>query len=135
MNTAEIWYNGDLRTTARHVKSGEEIISDAPLDNHGKGEAFSPTDLLSTSLVSCMMTIMGIKANNSGIGIRDMKGSLKKEMTSNPRRVKSIEIWLTVFGNFSDREKEMLYNSAINCPVAKSLNPEIDQLLHLEFED
>ena len=135
MKTAEIWYKGNLRTNARHLRSGEEIISDAPIDNHGKGEAFSPTDHLSTSLASCMITIMGLKATQSNIDLKDIKGSLKKEMTSNPRRVKSIEIWLTVFGNFSDREKEMLYNSAINCPVAKSLSPEIDQILHLEFAD
>ncbi len=135
MKTASVEYLGELRTQAQHLKSGNQLTTDAPTDNNGKGEAFSPTDLLATSLLSCMITIIGIKAEQHGLNIRAMNGSLKKEMTSNPRRVKSITIWLVVSGQFSEKEKTLLYNSAINCPVAKSLHPDIDQVVHLDFED
>jgi putative redox protein len=134
MKTAEILYNGNLRTTSKHLRSGIEIISDAPVDNNGKGEAFSPTDLLATSLASCMITIIGIKSEHFGINVVDMKALVQKEMTSSPRRVKSVEIDLTVFGNFTEDEKSSIYDYAINCPVAKSLNSEIDQRLNLEFK-
>jgi len=134
MKTAEIWYNGNLRTTSKHLRSGIEIISDAPVDNKGKGEAFSPTDLLASSLASCMITIIAIKADYFGIKVLDMKALVQKEMTSNPRRVKSVEIDLTVFGDFTKDEKSSIRDYAVNCPVAKSLSSEINQQLNLEFK-
>ena len=127
MITAQIKYTGNLRTQATHSKSGVQIISDAPVDNNGKGEAFSPTDLLATSLVSCMMTIMGIAAEKRNIKLGHLKASMNKIMASDPRRVKVIEIEMEIEENWTDQEKKVLENAAINCPVAKSLNNEIEQ--------
>ena len=133
MITAEIKYTGNLRTQAMHCKSGVQIISDAPVDNNGKGEAFSPTDLLATSLVSCMMTIMGIAAEKRSIKLDHMKANMKKIMASDPRRVKAIEIEMEIQENWTDQEKKILENAAINCPVAKSLNNEIEQRVVFKY--
>jgi len=124
--TATIDYLGDLRTRAIHVKSDNQIVTDAPTDNHGKGEAFSPTDLLSASLVSCMITVMGIIANKRDIAMGKVNGSVEKIMASSPRRVAELNVQLT-FSEYdlSDAEKKLLEDTAINCPVAKSLNAEI----------
>lgn len=127
MITAEIKYTRNLRTQATHSKSGVQIISDAPVDNNGKGQAFSPTDLLATSLVSCMMTIMGIAAEKRSIKLDHMKATMIKIMASDPRRVKVIEIEMEIQENWTDQEKKLLENAALNCPVAKSLNSEIEQ--------
>lgn len=98
MTTSTVTYNGKLRTTAIHLKSNTQIITDAPVDNHGKGEAFSPTDLLATSLASCMLTIMGIKAESMRLDINDSKAEVTKVMSSDPRRVAEIHVKITVTG-------------------------------------
>ena len=127
MITATVKYTGNLRTQATHQKSGKEIISDAPTDNNGKGEAFSPTDLLSTSLVSCMITVMGIAAENRGISFENVNAELTKEMVSEPRRVQRISINIFIKDKWTEKERRLLESVAKNCPVAKSLSKEIEQ--------
>lgn len=127
METAEINYAGELQTKAKHLKSGNEIVTDAPVDNNGKGSSFSPTDLLATSLVSCMMTIIGIEAEKNNIFLGKMNALMTKKMGISPRRVVEIEVKLTFEKGFTNEEKELLENAALNCPVAKSLHPEINQ--------
>ena len=126
--TSEIQYKGNLRTRAKHLKSGEEIITDAPTDNNGKGEAFSPTDLLATSLASCAMTIMGIAANMHGIDIAGTKAEVLKHMAADPRRVSGVDVTFTMPDKaYSQKEKTILERAALTCPVAKSLHPDIIQ--------
>lgn len=131
MITATIEYTGNLRTQAKHMRSGVQLISDAPIDNNGKGQAFSPTDLLSTSLASCMITVMGIAAEKRDIDFEKVSGEIIKEMTSEPRRVCTIKVKLIVDDKWSEKEKRFLEKVALNCPVAKSLSPEIKQ--EIEF--
>ncbi|MFM7022480.1 MAG: OsmC family protein [Flavobacteriales bacterium] len=135
MATAIVEYSGDLRTQSTHVKSGITIITDAPTDNHGKGEAFSPTDLLCSSLASCMMTIMGISAKNHGFPFSKAAIEVTKIMAENPRRVSEIICKVKV-GNHGYGEKEirLLKAAALSCPVAKSLHPDIKQDVTFEFE-
>ena len=128
MHTIKNKYIGELRTTSIHLSSGNEIITDAPIDNQGKGEAFSPTDLLASSLASCMLTIMGIAARNRGIKIEGTEVQVQKIMDANPRRVKEIVIEF-FFPNelYTDADKKLLEHAATTCPVALSLNPELIQ--------
>jgi putative redox protein len=126
METIKIHYPGNLRTQATHVASGVEIITDAPLDNHGKGESFSPTDLLCSSLGSCMLTLMGIAANIHSIDLVGTDVSVTKIMASNPRKVG--EIKLTIYfpkNNYSDKEKKILELAALTCPVYLSLHDSV----------
>jgi len=125
--TAEIIYQGDLRTTATHLQSGSVVETDAPTDNQGKGERFSPTDLLATALGSCMMTIMGIKARDMQISLTGMKVSVQKNMLADPRRVGSVDI-LFSFPEMllvDEKQKKILENAALACPVAKSIHPDL----------
>ena len=119
-------YLGELRCEAQHLKSGNIVITDAPTDNNGKGEAFSPTDLLCTSLCSCMMTLMGITANAKDIALGHVDAGIEKIMASDPRRVSEINIRFVFEENsLTDREKDILKNAALTCPVAKSIHPDI----------
>jgi putative redox protein len=128
MTTAETIYTGELRTKAIHCNSGISIITDAPVDNHGKGESFSPTDLLATSLGSCMLTIMGIEADKRGFDIDGTKVSITKIMSSDPRRVSAVDVVLRFpHNNYTDQEKRLLSHISKTCPVALSLHPEISQ--------
>jgi len=134
MNTSEVIYKGELRTTAIHLKSGQQIITDAPTDNSGKGEAFSPTDLLATSLGCCMLTVMGIVAKRHNINIDGTKAEILKVMADNPRRV--AEIHLDIHfpkNNFSDKDKSLLEHAAHTCPVGKSLHPDIKQKTRFHY--
>ena len=134
MPTSEITYSGELRTKAIHLQSGTAIITDAPVDNYGKGEAFSPTDLLSTSLGCCMLTIMGIVARNHQLNIDGTKAVVTKIMDANPRRVTEIVIDFTFpSGNFTGKEKALLEHAALNCPVAKSIHPDIKQKISFNY--
>lgn len=126
--TSEVSYQGQLRTTATHLKSQNEIVTDAPTDNNGKGEAFSPTDLVATALGSCMLTVMGIKARNKGWDIEGSKVSITKIMASDPRRISEIRLVLDMKHNLASREdQQLLEQIALNCPVAKSVSHEILQ--------
>jgi len=136
MATIESRYPGELRTEAIHVLSGNKIITDAPLDNQGKGAAFSPTDLLSASLGSCMLTIMGIAAREHNIDIDGCTCNITKIMASEPRRVAEIQINFNFPGiQYSDKQKTILEKAAINCPVAKSLHPDLLQNIIFNFQD
>lgn len=128
MKTAKIVYEGGLRTRAIHVRSSREILTDAPPDNNGKGEAFSPTDLLSTSLGCCMVTIMGILAERHQMDISGTTLEITKSMGTDPRRVTGILVEFTMPPKrFSEKEKLMLEHAARTCPVAYSLHPDIEQ--------
>ena len=134
METIRTIYSGNLRTEAVHVKSGQKIITDAPVDNQGKGEAFSPTDLLSASLGSCMLTVMGIAANTHSIDLVGMTLKTTKIMASNPRKVSEVIVEFTINGkNYSEKEKTILEKAALTCPVALSLHPDVKQTVHFSF--
>jgi uncharacterized OsmC-like protein len=131
---AETEYLGGLRTSSVHLRSGQIVITDAPPDNNGRGEAFSPSDLLSTSLACCMMTIMGIVANRHSINIDGTKADVSKIMGTEPRRVIEIVVALTVPGkDLADKDKQLLVNAAHTCPVAKSLHPDLKQTVSFEW--
>ncbi|HEX8546818.1 MAG TPA: OsmC family protein, partial [Cytophagaceae bacterium] len=111
-------YLGDLRTEAIHLKSGNKIITDAPTDNNGKGEAFSPTDLICAALSACMMTIMGIKANSEKIDIAGMTSEIAKSMIANPRKISEINISF-IHPNpsmLNETQREILKKAAHTCP-------------------
>lgn len=134
MKTSRIVYTGELRTQATHLKSGQNIITDAPTDNNGKGEAFSPTDLLATSLGCCMLTIMGIVAGRHNISIDGTSIEITKIMEANPRRVGEIIVEFTMPKNsYTDKEKELLEHAAHTCPVAKSLSSELKQTIIFNY--
>jgi uncharacterized OsmC-like protein len=136
MATIETIYLGELRTEAKHVLSGDKVITDAPLDNQGKGEAFSPTDLMSASLGSCMFTIMGIAAREHGFDIDGTSCSITKIMAADPRRVSEIQISFDFPAiQYSDKQKLILEKAAKNCPVAKSLHPDLIQNVNFNFQD
>lgn len=125
MATIETTYLGELRTEPVHVQSGTHIITDAPLDNQGKGEAFSPTDLMSASLGSCMMTIMGIACRTHGIDMDGTKAAITKIMAANPRRVAEIQISFTFPKTYTEKEQKILEHAALTCPVYLSLHPDL----------
>lgn len=130
MATSKVIYNGQLRTTATHLRSGNDIITDAPVDNNGKGEAFSPTDLVATALSSCMITIMGIKADQMGINIEGAESTITKIMSSSPRRIAEIQVEVVMpAGDYSDKDKKVLEAAARTCPVGLSLHPETKQTI------
>jgi putative redox protein len=126
MATAQIVYQGELRTTCTHLQSGTSIITDAPTDNFGKGQAFSPTDLVATALGACMITTMGIVANRDGINLDGTKISVTKVMESNPRRIGKIEVICDIPNkNLTPDEIQKLEHTGRNCPVDKSLHPDL----------
>jgi uncharacterized OsmC-like protein len=134
MITAKVEYLGELRVECTHLQSGKQIITDAPTDNQGKGEAFSPTDLAATSLATCMMTIMGIKAGKMGIEFTNAVAEVTKVMYSEPRRIGEIHIKMDVKdNNYSEKDKQVLIAAALACPVAKSLHPDIQQKVEINF--
>jgi len=120
--TSKVIYQGGLRTQATHIRSGNTIITDAPIDNKGKGEAFSPTDLVATALASCMITIMGIKADEMNINIEGTIAEVEKVMGTEPRRIAQVNILIKVPISADDKTKKILEKSALTCPVDKSLS-------------
>ncbi|ARS37234.1 OsmC family protein [Pontibacter actiniarum] len=135
MATIQSVYKGNLRTSAQHLASGNSIITDAPVDNNGKGEAFSPTDLVCAALGSCMMTIMGIVANRSNIDIEGMEIEITKVMAAEPRRISEVLLNFTMPAGkaYTAKEKAMLENAAHTCPVALSLHPDIKQTVSFTY--
>jgi uncharacterized OsmC-like protein len=125
--TSKVTYLGDLRTSSIHIQSGTEILSDAPVDNHGKGEAFSPTDLLANSLGSCMMTIMSIKSADLEVDLSGSSVEVTKIMQAEPRKVAKIQLIFNMAIAVTDKNKIILERTAMNCPVLLSLNPDIDK--------
>jgi len=130
MATITTTYLGELRTEPVHVQSGTHIITDAPLDNQGKGEAFSPTDLMSASLTSCMMTIMGIAARTHGIQIDGTTAATTKVMAADPRRVSEIVIDLKFPQEYTEKEQKILEHAALTCPVYLSLHPNLKKTVN-----
>lgn len=127
-------YNGELRTEATHLATGNSIITDAPTDNNGRGEAFSPTDLVCAALGSCMLTIMGILANRLELDITGTKTDITKVMAADPRRISEVIIDFTFpSNNFSEKERTMLEQAARTCPVALSLHPDIKQTVSFNY--
>ncbi len=136
MKTSNVIYLGQLRAKMTHNKSSSTVITDAPTDNQGKGEAFSPTDIVATALASCMLTIMGIKAQDKKWNIEGSSVQINKIMASNPRRIQKIEldIHMMCATNLLKKEKHLLETAARNCPVAKSLHPDIIQQVTFYWE-
>ncbi len=127
-------YNGELRCKSIHLGSGSAVFTDAPIDNNGKGEAFSPTDLLCTSLACCMITIMGIAASKKEIALGKIEATIEKIMASDPRRVGEIIIQFEIQNmDYGEREKRLLEAAARACPVAQSLNPAIIQTISFAY--
>lgn len=125
MATSKVTYVGDLRTSSIHVNSGSEIISDAPLDNNGKGEAFSPTDTVANALASCMFTVMGIKARDLDVDFSGSTAEVTKIMGTDPRRITEIHVTFSMSIHPDDKTKTILERTAMTCPVFFSLHPDI----------
>lgn len=131
--TSKIIYTGSLRTEAEHLKSGAKIITDAPIDNHGKGEAFSPTDTVATALVSCMLTVMGIKAEDLKVNLKGTTAEVTKTMAANPRRISKLEIVITFPETYAEKSQKILENTARTCPVLESLHPDMEKLISFKY--
>ena len=131
--TATIQYEGDLRCIAQHLQSGSIVETDAPSDNRGKGERFSPTDLVCTALATCMATTMAIKANDMNIELKGLTIAVTKTMQPDPRRISKIDVKVSFPSSLALTEKDtiILQRTGDNCPVVKSLHP--DLLLHIEY--
>ena len=131
--TSKVIYQGDLRCESEHLQSGTKIFTDAPTDNHGKGEAFSPTDLCATSLVQCMLTTIAILGKDKGIMIENSYGEVQKNMNPKPRKISEIVCDLYFKGTFSSEQKQFIIDTALNCPVALSLHPDLKKTVNFNF--
>ncbi|NAY93163.1 OsmC family peroxiredoxin [Muricauda sp. JGD-17] len=131
--TSKVTYNGELRTTCVHLKSQNEFITDAPMDNNGKGEAFSPTDTVATGLASCMLTVMGIKARDLDVDLNGATAEVTKHMASNPRRISKIDVIMTFPENISEKNRKILEHTANTCPVHFSLHPDIEKVIEFHW--
>lgn len=127
MPTSTVKYLGALRTECVHLKSNNSFITDAPTDNNGKGEAFSPTDTVATALGSCMLTVMGIKARDMGVELDGALATIEKIMSSAPRRISEIRVQLDIPVSPSEKDKKVLEHTGRTCPVLLSLHPEIEK--------
>jgi uncharacterized OsmC-like protein len=125
MPTSKVTYLGELRTSSIHLQSGSEIISDAPIDNNGKGEAFSPTDTVANGLASCMFTVMGIKAREMGVDFSGSTAEVTKVMAADPRRISEIHVTFNMSIEAEEKTKTILERTALTCPVHYSLHPDI----------
>lgn len=135
MNTIEIQYQGQLRTAARHMQSATELVTDAPTDNHGLGESFSPTDLVATALGSCMLTIMGIVAERHGWDLSRATAGVTKVMAADPvRRIARLEVVLRIPGEFDDRARRALEKAANGCPVHATLGASVEMPVRFEWD-
>lgn len=132
--TSKVTYLGDLRTSSIHIQSGSEILSDAPVDNNGKGEAFSPTDSVANALATCMMTIMGIKARDMSIDFKGSTAAVTKIMNAEPRKIGAIEIVFEMQGVTEQKDKTILERVAKTCPVYLSLNTDIDKRITFNWK-
>ncbi len=133
MATSKIVYQGELRTEATHLQSNNSIFTDAPTDNNGKGENYSPTDLVATALASCAMTIMGIVANNHNILFKNATAEVVKIMGTEPRRIVEVKVGFTLDAQLNQKERSILENAAKTCPVAKSLHQDIIQNISFNY--
>lgn len=134
MTTVKTIYQSNLRTQATHLQSNTTILTDAPTDNHGLGEAFSPTDLVATALGSCMLTIMGIAAKTHGFDIDGTLVDITKVMGTAPRRIVEIVVTLNFPSDYSDKHKRIIEACAKECPVANSLHPDLKQTITFNYK-
>ena len=136
METSRVLYTGDLRTEATHAKSGQSFITDAPLDNQGRGEAFSPTDLLATSLGACAITVVGIAARTHGFNVDGTSIKITKIMASDPRRVGEVIVEMDFPAvKYTEKEKSIIRHTINTCPEGQSINLELKQRFILNFDD
>ena len=133
MNTFEIKYQGDLRTTATHLDSGSEISTDAPKDNHGLGQTFSPTDMVCSALASCILTIMAIAVEKKNVDIKGTTAMVKKTMGNNPRRIAKIEIDIVFPKGYDSKTKTILERAAYNCPVHQTLSETVEKNISFTY--
>lgn len=132
--TSKVQYKGNLRTECTHMKSGSVVSTDAPVDNNGNGALFSPTDLVATSLASCMITVMGIKADQSGISFNKVQAEVLKSIKSNPRRISEVKVKIEIDENWSTKEREIMERTGLTCPVAQSLHPDVIQNISFVYK-
>ena len=132
--TSKITYLGELRTSSIHLQSGSEIISDAPIDNNGKGEAFSPTDTVANALGSCMFTVMGIKAQDLNVDLSNSTAEITKIMAADPRRISEIHIVFNFSIDTDIKNKTILERTAMTCPVYYSLHPDIKKVITFNWK-
>lgn len=133
--TSKLIYKGDLRTVATHLLSGTAIETDAPLDNNGKGERFSPTDLVATAMAACMCTLMGIAARTHNINIDGVECEIEKIMAANPRRISEVKVAMHFSKDitYTDKEKKILEIAALTCPVIESLHPDLKKTVTFDW--
>ena len=127
--TSKVVYLGELRTECTHENSGDSFITDAPIDNNGKGLAFSPTDTVATGLASCMMTVMGIKARDLGVDMQGTTAEVTKSMSADPRRISKIKVVMNLPFEADDKTKKILENTGMTCPVFQSLHPDVEKAI------
>jgi uncharacterized OsmC-like protein len=132
--TSKITYLGELRTSSIHIQSGSEIISDAPIDNNGKGAAFSPTDTVANGLGSCMFTVMGIKAAEMNVDLSNATAEITKIMEAEPRRISEIHIVFNITVEVDEKTKTILERTAMTCPVYYSLHPDIKKVITFNWK-
>ena len=133
MNKFEIKYQGNLRTIATHLDSGSEISTDAPKDNHGLGQTFSPTDMVCSALASCILTIMAIAVEKNNVDIKGTKAMVKKTMANNPRRIAKIEIDMVFPKEYDSKTKTILEKAAYNCPVHHTLSETVEKNISFTY--
>lgn len=131
--TSKVIYTGDLRTRCLHLGSGSEFITDAPPDNQGLGQAFSPTDTVATAVASCMLTVMGIKARDLGADLRNTTAEVTKYMVANPRRISKVKVRLLLPAGIPEKDRQILEHTGRNCPVILSLNDSIEKELDFHW--
>ncbi|MDX1761506.1 MAG: OsmC family protein [Christiangramia sp.] len=131
--TSKVKYLGDLRTESEHLQSGSKMITDAPVDNHGKGEAFSPTDTVANALATCMLTVMGIKAESLGVDMKGASAEVTKTMAADPRRISRIDVNIHFPKVFDKKETEILERTGRTCPVLQSLHPDIEKNISFSY--
>ena len=132
--TSKVTYTGELRTICTHLRSGSEFITDAPIDNNGLGQAFSPTDTVATGLASCMLTVMGIKARDFDLELKNSNAEVTKIMAENPRRISEIIVKLQLPAIVSEKHRKILQHTAKTCPVIQSLHPEIKKDISFNWD-
>jgi len=133
MSTSKVTYLGNLRTENEHLQSKNTYITDAPTDNNGKGEAFSPTDTVATGLANCMITVMGIKARDMNVNMDGTTAMVTKTMAANPRRISKIEIVLNFPAGIDEKSRKILENTGRTCPVIQSLHPDIEKVIEFNW--
>ncbi|WP_396633790.1 OsmC family protein [Maribacter sp. R86514] len=132
--TSKVTYNGELRTECIHLQSNDSFVTDAPVDNNGLGQAFSPTDTVATGLASCMLTMMGIKANGLEVDLKGTTASVTKHMAASPRRISKIEVEVHLPKEISDKNRKILLHTANTCPVHYSLHPDIEKVITYNWD-